>query len=208
MTRKKNRNPCRQFLVTFPKSTLTRLEFAAVLCKLGILYYKVVQESHQDGTPHLHAVIKTKEKITYSQLCKKFQEHLPDDYKRIDVDPVRSIPHCHVYLAKEDQSPVESGPYQETRDPSGARLNKLAKDFGYKSLEDFQRSYSEMKTAAGYVALTPEQMSQISDVRHFHKVHDSDPPFEIRDLLEKLEYSRWILKDDMTYLFDYYNFRL
>jgi len=113
--KRSNRNPVKQVFITFPKSTVDKITFRDIFLKFTPVYYKVVEEKHKDGTPHLHAVIKFKDKFSCSHILKHCKAHFPDDWKRIDIKPVRSIRHALDYLSKEDTSPCTSGEYKETR---------------------------------------------------------------------------------------------
>lgn len=119
-----NRNPMKQFFFTFPKSNIDKVQFRDLLLRFDPSYYKVVEEKHKDGTPHLHAVIKFKNKFSKSFVLKYFKEKLPDDYKRIDVAPVRSIKNALNYLSKEDPNPLESGAFVDGRGHTKTKLIK------------------------------------------------------------------------------------
>ena len=142
-TKMSNRNPMKQFFITFPKSTIDKNQLRDELLKFDPEYYKVCEEKHKDGSPHLHAVIKFKNKFSKAHILKKFKEKYPDDYKRIDVEPVRSIKQAINYLSKEDPHPLESGTYQETRNPQQNWREKFAKDLGFQSVDDLVNQRKE-----------------------------------------------------------------
>ena len=120
-----NRNPVKQMFITFPKSNIDKPTFRDLLLRFDPEYYKIVEELHKDGTPHLHAVIKYKNKYSKAFILNYFKHKLPDDYKRIDIQPVRSITHALQYLSKEDQAPLESDtPFVESRGQTKAKLLK------------------------------------------------------------------------------------
>jgi len=119
-----NRNPVKQMFLTFPKSNIDKATFRDLILRFEPTYYKVVEEKHKDGTPHLHALCKWKGKYSKAFVLKYFKAKLPDDYKRIDIQAVRSIKHAEAYLSKEDQSPLTSGAFIETRGNSKAKLIK------------------------------------------------------------------------------------
>lgn len=117
-----NRNPVKQLFITFPKSNVTKNKFRDDLLRFEPSYYKVVQETHEDGSPHLHAIVKFKNKYSKSFVLKHFKEKYPDDYKRIDIKPVRSIKNAINYLSKEDPEPLESGEFKDGRGNTKTRL--------------------------------------------------------------------------------------
>lgn len=134
-----NRNKIKQFFITFPKSTCDKHTFRDHLLRFNPEYYKVSEEKHKDGSPHLHAVLKTKSPYSKAFVLKKFKEIYPHDYKRIDVEGCRSINHARAYISKEDTSPLESGDFKDSRDPKLARLTKFAAQLGWGSLADVER---------------------------------------------------------------------
>lgn len=55
----------KNFFLTYPKCELTREDLAENLeHKLALDYVLIAKEAHEDGTPHLHALITAKEKAT------------------------------------------------------------------------------------------------------------------------------------------------
>jgi len=123
-----NRNPVKQLFITFPHSTVDKVVFRDQLLRFEPSYYKIAEEKHKDGTPHLHAVVKFKNKYSKAYVLKYFKELYPEDYKRIDVCPVRSITKSVEYLSKEDLSPLESGEYDEKRGKSTKVLNEMSRE--------------------------------------------------------------------------------
>jgi len=146
-TKKSNRNPVKQFFITFPKSQIDKLSFRDCLLRFDPDYYKIAEEHHKDGTPHLHAVMRTKNSYTKKFLIDHFKTIYPEDYKRIDVETVRSIKQALKYLSKEDVSPLESGEFTETRTPSQnvalSIRNRFAQEQGYESFQAFLNYHQE-----------------------------------------------------------------
>lgn len=125
MTKSTNRNPVKQVFITFPKSNIDKSTFRDMLLRFEPSYYKVCEEKHKDGTPHLHAVIVFKNKYSKTFILKVFKENLPEDFKRIDIQPVRSIKNSLQYLSKEDTQPLESSePFKDARGHSKEKLIK------------------------------------------------------------------------------------
>lgn len=106
MTSKTNRNPIKQWSITFPKSGIvTREEFVKsfpphdeVICSM---------EEHEDGSPHLHLAIKLKKGLSKCGMLKWIQAKWKNDYKRIDIEPTRSLKQWKDYIMKEDPEAYE-----------------------------------------------------------------------------------------------------
>lgn len=201
-----NRNPVKQLFITFPHSNVDKCTFRDDLLVFDPEYYKVCEEKHKDGSPHLHAVIKFKNKYSKSHVLKKFKEKYPEDYKRIDVKPVRSIKNSIAYLSKEDDNPLESKtPYTESRNPQHNFLNQFARELGYNSAVHLRESHEiEQK-------LYNQQEQEILEFIAVHyKIFGSEPDMSdvpnnifliYRDLINPIKFP--ILKDDMTKLYNY-----
>ena len=104
-----NRHPLQKFFVTFPKSGLiTKHEFLAICKEMKLAYYIACQETHEDGTPHIHVLLWLKSKKTKSRLLKFFKDKFPNDNKRIHVQSVRNFKATIEYCKKEDDQYLES----------------------------------------------------------------------------------------------------
>lgn len=201
-----NRNPVRQLFITFPHSSCDKNTFRDFLIQFSPDYYKVAEETHQDGTPHLHAVVKFKNKFSCAHVIKKFKDIYPDDYKRLDVKPVRSIKNSIKYLSKEDPSPLESGAYTEARNPEQNWQRKFIKQLGYDSLADL---------VADTKASEDERLSAVA----YCEAMSSRYPGQLEEFLKKSDYSIFKLfqkflnpeiplsKDDMTKIKEFINYR-
>lgn len=189
-----NRNPVKQLFITFPKSNVDKNTFRDSLLQFQPSFYKVVEEKHKDGTPHLHAIVKFTNKYSVSHVLKKFKEIYPNDYKRIDVEPVRSISKALEYLSKEDQMPLSSGVYVENRGGTNFR-SSAAKALGYSSPEQAIKE------------ITAEQLWIQHNEGRVHKMHtylsgypEYSLPFQIRRYLDK----PYKTKDDITFLLKHF----
>lgn len=144
-----NRNPVKQVFITFPKSHIDKQEFRDFLLRFSPEYYKVAEEKHKDGTPHLHAVVKFKNKYSCRHVINEFKKIYPDHYKRFDIEPVRSIKSSINYLSKEDQSPLESSTYIEARNPRKSNQIALARELGYDTVsecvDDYKKTISDIE---------------------------------------------------------------
>jgi len=97
----------KNFFLTYPKCDMSRSEAANMLNhKLACDYMIVAQEMHQDGTPHLHAMITAKQKaqITNSNFFDLGVFHGNYQTAR-KTDDVRQ------YIMKADEYPLEIGLY-------------------------------------------------------------------------------------------------
>lgn len=216
-----NRNPVKQLFITFPHSTVDKQEFRDMLLRFEPDYYKICEEKHKDGSPHLHAVIRFKNKYSQSFIIKYFKEVLPDDYKRIDVKPVRSIKNSIAYVSKEDENPLESGSYSSNRNPQRNQLDKFARELGYSDsvscgqhqvkiaeyqdkLYEFGIKYFKDLSWIGhgtpsawelYVCVHCETLMEEQIFKKFFNLMESSPFFPI-------------LKDDITFIANKLNFPL
>lgn len=105
------RNPIKQFFVTFPQWTDNNafiLQFFHSLEEKPT-YMLVARESHKDGGIHFHTAVKFNKGITKAQLIKLLCGYFPEDWKRIDVQPLKSWKDTFTYLTKEDSKPYEYG---------------------------------------------------------------------------------------------------
>ena len=139
-----NRNKIKQWFLTYPQwKNESKLDIRDnLISSYSINYYKICKETHEDGNPHFHAVIRLRESMSKSQILKRFKDIYPNDYKRIDVKPVRSIKHSLQYLSKEDTAPLESaGGFVSNRNPKNSILTTFVRQLGYSSLSDFKEQY-------------------------------------------------------------------
>lgn len=199
-----NRNPVKQLFITFPKSNVDKVEFRDALLRFEPSYYKVCEEKHKDGTPHLHAVVKFKNKYSKAYVLKYFKEIYPTDYKRIDVKPVRSIKNAIAYLSKEDESPLESGPFQDSRNPQRNSLNKFVHELGFSDIAD----------CAEYCNMRNEMLQSMCSLSHkyLEELDFIGGPETSQDFLQSLKFAekesydkfrnysiKRIQKDDITF---------
>ena len=143
-TKKNNRNKIKQWFITYPQWLKeSKIDVRdKLISSYSIDYYKICKETHEDGNPHFHAVIRLRESMSKSQIIKRFKEIYTNDYKRIDVKPVRSIKHSLQYLSKEDTSPLESaGGFVSKRNPRASIITSFVRQLGYNSLADFTEQY-------------------------------------------------------------------
>lgn len=102
----KNRNPVSQWFITFPQSgAVSKQEFKIP----DNLWSAVAQETHEDGQPHLHALVCLSNKMTQAEMKRYYDTVYPDDCKRIDYKPVRNLGASATYIVKEDKEPYLTG---------------------------------------------------------------------------------------------------
>ncbi len=210
---KNNRNPCKQWFITFPQTKVDKHSFRDALQLINPMkYYKIAEETHKDGGLHLHAVVVLTQSMPKSTIIKKFKNIYPDDYKRIDVQSVRSIKHSLAYISKEDTQPLESAvPFKDSRNPYAALNSRMARHWGFPSVEEFQnymkgeRTYNSNLQSAFYemcATLTKKiikypQLSECFEIKYLR--------FLERRIENNLLLGFQISKDDMTLFLHLYN---
>lgn len=101
---KMNRNPCKQWEITYPQcAEMKRQDFAESFPP----YHDVIvaEEEHKDGGVHLHMGVKFKKGITKSKLLAWIKIRYPNDWKRIHFSPLKSVKAFWDYCQKEDPTP-------------------------------------------------------------------------------------------------------
>jgi len=63
------------------------------------------EETHEDGSPHIHINVKLKHGVSKANLLNRLRKKYPNDYKRIDIRPTRQNFKQADYLFKEDLAP-------------------------------------------------------------------------------------------------------
>lgn len=110
----RNGNEIGQWFITFPQSgTISKQNLADALPPLE--YAKIVLEEHKDGSPHLHAWIKLKHKLTKPKFLRWFKVKFPNDYMRIHIGAIRSVGAADDYVGKEDPEPLVIGSATKTK---------------------------------------------------------------------------------------------
>jgi len=105
-----NRNRLVRWFITYPKCELTKMAFSREILQVhACKYLKAVQETHQDGTHHLHVYLVLENAISHAQFLNFFKKVYPNDWKRIHLKPVRNPVATLQYLDKEDTEPFVVG---------------------------------------------------------------------------------------------------
>lgn len=171
-----NRNRLVRWFITYPKCELTKMAFSRVILQVhACLYLKAVQETHKDGTHHLHVYLVLKNAISHAQFLNFFKKSYPDNWKRIHLKPVRNPKATLQYLDKEDSEPFVVGTLPKPRKRRSLRQMYLDQDIT--AYEFFRRVCdprifpSEFQTAAFQACFpgipppprfTPEDFSKIT----------------------------------------------
>lgn len=197
-----NGNKIIQYFITFPTSgSVTKEHFAERLKRLDTHYIKLCEETHEDGQPHFHAVVQLRKPgKSKPATIKLFKKWYPDDYKRIDVKPVRSLEHSLLYFDKEDKKCYEHGELILRRNPRQNYLNKLARSYGHPTLKAFIE-YQEEKS-------TRDHAYWLNVMKKWDYVttnYDFDFPYEFKKIIQKFDkgYDHMnITKDDITKIYN------
>jgi len=116
-----NRNPIKQWEVTFPQSgQMSKEEFIRKFPPTD--YVISCTEEHKDGGLHLHSGFKFKKGITHSKLIKWLTANFPEDWKRIHVSPIKNWECWQNYCKKEDPNFYENGSLQPTQEQKLLKL--------------------------------------------------------------------------------------
>lgn len=67
------------------------------------------QETHEDGSPHLHCICKVVDPVPRKKVLEFLQTTFPDASQRIDVKGCKSWKQSVTYLSKEDTAPFLLG---------------------------------------------------------------------------------------------------
>lgn len=197
----KNRNPVKQFFITFPRSEqFTKEMFLETMQRFKPDYWKISKETHEDGSPHLHGIFRTTNKFSKAFILKYFKKEFPNDYKRIHVGIVRSIKHCLIYIDKEDLEPLTSGEYIDGRSPKRSAVAHWCRQWGYKTYDEMKE---EQKSQQDKDAELHNKAWEI--IEEFQKVSDDVIDFKIFIILNKLIDNELNTnrKDDITFLKKY-----
>lgn len=108
----KSNKPIKSWFITFPQSREITLQSMLEHCSTFPLQYaKLVMESHQDGSPHMHIVAQYKTPHTKNAVLAIFKTKLPNDWKRIHIQSLGSKAMADIYLSKEAIDTLEFGTY-------------------------------------------------------------------------------------------------
>jgi len=139
-----NRNKCRMWFITFPQSgTYSPEEFLDKLfARRTVTGVAGVQETHEDGSPHIHLNIKLEFGLTKSQILNSCRIKFPEDYKRIDIRSTRQHYKNADYLHKEGEV------FLWERPGLGSRAKRRAIERNLRS--GYQDLYGVIQTCLGH----------------------------------------------------------
>lgn len=108
----KSNKPIKSWFITFPQSREYTLQvMLEYISTFPVQYAKLVMESHQDGSPHMHIVVQYKTPHTKNAVLAIFKTKLPNDWKRIHIQSLGSKAMADIYLNKEAIDTLEYGTY-------------------------------------------------------------------------------------------------
>lgn len=90
---------CRSFFLTYPRCDSSRQELLEFLCGLepSWVYVTVGEETHADGSPHLHALVVTAKKRDIRDAA-----HFNFNGHHCNVQPARNVSDVAAYVQKEN----------------------------------------------------------------------------------------------------------
>ena len=102
-----------QVLLTFPRWNLTELKTLSSLIP-SYTYCKICEEEHDEplegkSNIHYHVLYRPSHPITKKKIIAYFAKRFPDDWKRIDIQGVKSWKQAQTYLSKESLKILEDG---------------------------------------------------------------------------------------------------
>lgn len=191
-----NRNPLTWAFFTFPHSgVVTREGFLECIeSKFPLCFYLVARESHKDGSPHLHALVKFITPVSKAKILSRLKDYYPLDNKRIDVGRIKkkSSPYsAHQYLLKEDTCPITYGPVPVRNDPCRTRFAKLARDRGFNSIEEWTESYETERKRTD--VFDTEILQCIFNIEQYSSFYNIEIPWHDRELIRKFKLN-WTTK--------------
>lgn len=108
----KSNNPRSQYFITIPQSGDLVRDLSDKLPPTT--YMLSAMEEHEDGSPHLHILIKLRSGLSKAKFLSYLKHKFPDDYKRIDVSIVQkdeNMKYVEDYCRKEDPNVFIIGSY-------------------------------------------------------------------------------------------------
>lgn len=115
-----NRNRIKNWAITFPQTECERETFVDTMPPYDECI--CAREEHKEGGFHLHLGITLKKGITKRKLLDWIKLRWPKDYKRIDVQPTRSIKLWSDYIQKEDPVAYKVNKKQQIYEEKAAEL--------------------------------------------------------------------------------------
>lgn len=102
----------KSFFITYPQCTKTKEEVKAFLeSKAPLAYYLIGRELHEDGNPHIHAVVTYKKKLNV-----KSNRYFDLDEFHPNVQAAKNMAALKNYITKEDLEPLTSDQLSDEED--------------------------------------------------------------------------------------------
>jgi len=102
----------KSFFLTYPQCTKTKEEVKAFLeSKAPLAYYLIGRELHEDGNPHIHAVVTYKKKLNV-----KSNRYFDLDEFHPNVQAAKNMAALKNYITKEDLEPLTSDQLSDEED--------------------------------------------------------------------------------------------
>lgn len=145
-----NRNPIRNYFITFPKCNGSKEDFVhKVFPKENVNRCSVFEEKHEDGSPHYHLIIQLNKGIPWKKVVDLYVEHYPNDYKRIQIQKMRKeYDTASLYLTDPKKVKyIDPSPYVYGLAPVGRselRKRRIMKIEGLTSDEEYDKWLQDM----------------------------------------------------------------
>jgi len=190
-----NRNPIKQWFVTFPQvnGVIEKEEFHKMFPPSD--YSLTAKEEHENGGYHFHMILKLVKGITKSNMIKWIKAKFPEDYKRIDVQTIRNLDDAITYCNKEDPQPITTGSLEKkikkisegvqrllAEDEENSRMSKFLWDLVIKERETDKTIHQriwELKDSKEFKEMVEEvkeydKMKEIENLRKKWKAENRD----------------------------------
>lgn len=132
----KNRNPVKQWEITFPQTDISREQF--IKCFPPCEYCICAQEEHADGGLHLHLGIKLLKGLSHTKLIKYISEKFPNDWKRIHISPIKNWDNWNDYCRKEDPHVIIQGALAKPVSAVVKKAMEIINDHPIESAEEYR----------------------------------------------------------------------
>jgi len=179
------RHPFQWCFYTFPKSrNVSKEDVVKLMTFQPFDFYCVAAETHEDGSPHIHALIHYEKPITKSKIKKHVIKQYPDDWKRQQFGRIRknsSAWHAHQYILKEDPLPITYGPSPQRSNAQRDRVHNYVARLGYDSIDRFDRALSERR--ASYAEIDSQILQCIRNIEEYNAYYPLELPLFARDII-------------------------
>lgn len=137
-----------QWFITYPQRDECDTRESFVLSFPPRSYAYCCEEEHDDEGLHFHLIIKLKKAMNKKKLLDYIKVKYPNSYKRIHVQPVRSVKNAMDYVQKEDPSPYVEGTLEKQKKMPRWALEQVAYKQNY--AEIMQKIQEDQEEAEAY----------------------------------------------------------